>query len=469
LFHFASLCPWETEKNLNFKHFMEEKMRKFWIVLLALGLVAAFSMPAFAAVDGKFSGSLRVRGWYDYNVMGIEKDTVAGATARQFYDNRLRMEPVFKIAEGLTLTTRFDALEKKWGETLATANNSISWERAYVTFDTKGGRFQVGYQENNAFGTVFGNSAGSQAMIKYFLPLGDFTLIAAIEKGLEGQGTLVAPYTSRPNQIDADYDIYDLGFVYKFKGGDAGLMMQNAVNKNYRTAANGYSMNLYIFDPYVKMKMGSVYFEAEGLYATGKWAAYDDPKARDDIDFTQYGIYMMANVDLAPAYVGGIFAWSSGDDGEDANKKKQGMFAALGLNQAVNLSLMMMSYEYTNQIGKRTGDASIQAADQIGYASDNMQFYQIFAGIKPMKDLDVKASLSYARATEKPRDAAGAKFEDSVIGTEFDLTATYKIYNNLSYMVGFGYLWVGDYFKGTNAAAKTENDYLLMHQLLLSF
>ena len=111
-------------------------MRKFWMVLLALGLVAAFSMPAFAAVDGKFSGSLRVRGWYDYNVMGIEKDTVAGATARQFYDNRLRMEPVFKIAEGLTLTTRFDALEKKWGQTLTTNNESLSFERAYVTFDT---------------------------------------------------------------------------------------------------------------------------------------------------------------------------------------------------------------------------------------------------------------------------------------------------------------------------------------------
>jgi len=167
-------------------------MRKFWLALLALGLVAAFSMPAFAAVDGKFSGSLRVRGWYDDNLKSLDKDKYAGAGSRQFYDNRLRMQPEFKIAEGLTLTTRFDALEKKWGETLSTAgsvnfNDSVNMDRAYVTFDTKGGRFMVGYQENKTFGTVFGNSGAntSVGMIKYLLPVGSFTMIAAIEKGRE--------------------------------------------------------------------------------------------------------------------------------------------------------------------------------------------------------------------------------------------------------------------------------------------
>ncbi len=55
-------------------------MRKFWMVLLALGLVVAFSMPAFAAVDGKFSGSLRVRGWYDDNLLSLDKDKYNGAT-----------------------------------------------------------------------------------------------------------------------------------------------------------------------------------------------------------------------------------------------------------------------------------------------------------------------------------------------------------------------------------------------------
>jgi hypothetical protein len=55
------------------------------------------------------------------------------------------------------------------------------------------------------------------------------------------------------------------------------------------------------------------------------------------------------------------------------------------------------------------------------------------------------------------------------MGLEFDVTAKYKIYDNLTYMVGAGYLWTGDYFKGTNSANAVGNDYLLMNRLSLSF
>jgi hypothetical protein len=55
------------------------------------------------------------------------------------------------------------------------------------------------------------------------------------------------------------------------------------------------------------------------------------------------------------------------------------------------------------------------------------------------------------------------------MGFEFDVTAKYKIYDNLTYMVGAGYLWTGDYFKGTNSANSVGNDYLLMNRLSLSF
>ena len=55
------------------------------------------------------------------------------------------------------------------------------------------------------------------------------------------------------------------------------------------------------------------------------------------------------------------------------------------------------------------------------------------------------------------------------IGNEFDISATYKIYDNLSYMVGFGYLWAGDAFMGSNSGATIDNDYLVTHKLTLSF
>ena len=36
-------------------------------------------------------------------------------------------------------------------------------------------------------------------------------------------------------------------------------------------------------------------------------------------------------------------------------------------------------------------------------------------------------------------------------------------------MVGFAYLWAGDYWKGTNSANMIDNDYLVTHKLTLTF
>jgi hypothetical protein len=61
------------------------------------------------------------------------------------------------------------------------------------------------------------------------------------------------------------------------------------------------------------------------------------------------------------------------------------------------------------------------------------------------------------------------EFDSDKYGTELDITGSYKIYDNLTYMVGFGYLWVGDYFKGYDVNAKTRDNYLLTHRLTLNF
>ncbi|MHB8138144.1 MAG: hypothetical protein ACYDGO_07105 [Smithellaceae bacterium] len=49
--------------------------------------------------------------------------------------------------------------------------------------------------------------------------------------------------------------------------------------------------------------------------------------------------------------------------------------------------------------------------------------------------MDSIASVSYANADKKP-----VGYLNNAYGYEVDLTATYKITNNLSYMMGVGYL-----------------------------
>ena len=93
----------------------------------------------------------------------------------------------------------------------------------------------------------------------------------------------------------------------------------------------------------------------------------------------------------------------------------------------------------------------------------NGWFFQARAGVKPVAALDIMASVSYARA-DKPNDILKRDY-----GYEVDVTATYKITNNLSYMLGAGYLFTGDYYKGTSEYNQVDDNFLVVNKLTLTF
>ena len=97
----------------------------------------------------------------------------------------------------------------------------------------------------------------------------------------------------------------------------------------------------------------------------------------------------------------------------------------------------------------------------------NGSILQVFAGTTIDK-LSLKTSLSYAKADQDGDDGAGV-YADKDYGTEFDLEASYKIYDNLTYSAGFGYLWAGDFYKGSLATNKIDDTYLLMNKLQVTF
>ncbi|HYA15182.1 MAG TPA: hypothetical protein VEF33_12655, partial [Syntrophales bacterium] len=157
-------------------------MRKFWIVLLSVGLIMAIAAPVLA-VDVKFSGSYVIQGYYEDNrqIADIPGSTLPGSQAGPSLSltwQRLRVGTEFQVAEGLKLTTRFDAMEKVWGAasgaagaaagqapfaasmdangiqtTGSTAAENIKFQHVYVTFNTGIGRFLVGYQAQTGWGT----------------------------------------------------------------------------------------------------------------------------------------------------------------------------------------------------------------------------------------------------------------------------------------------------------------------------
>lgn len=416
-------------------------MKKLLVVLLALGLVLGFSMTA-AATDLSVSGSYWVRGYYASN-WALLDEAAGGEVNTDFYAQRLRVSPVFNVAEGLTLTTRFDALERVWGVAgISDANlgsQNVRFGRAYVTYKSPIGKFDIGYMAGGAWGTVFqDDTADGVPRIKYTGVFGPVIVLALTEKGTEKDAVA--------GTKDSDYDKYAIAGIYKWDGGQAGLLYYYLPNK---AVAENLDFTRHYVAPYFKANFGPLYLEGEASYYGGT----KDFDAGADIDLEGYSWYLYGKYNMGPAYVGFQYAHVDGDDPTTLNDEENGYPDSADWDPC----LILFDYWTATYMGALGGQVG-----NLGLTNGNL--YQVFGGFSPMENLTVAASLTMADADEKPLN-----YVEDDYGTEFDVTLTWKIVDNLEYMAGFGYLWTGDYFKGTSAATQIEDTYLLMHKLQLNF
>jgi hypothetical protein len=517
-------------------------MKRFWLVLLTLGLVLAFSASAFA-VDVKVSGEYYAAGLYlnktTLNDARWDYDRTNPSTA--FFFQRLRIGTDFILSPSLKLVTRFDAMERIWGGARSAQdptqgpngiyqnhtsagttaeNENIAFDLTYVEYISPIGMFRVGYQPDYEWGTVFGNrTTGDPAgIITYGAMAGPITLVAQYAKEKDMSRSAVDPYATT---TDRDYDSYRLGVIYNFntskaKGEVGGLFLweRDATNKPFNGSPTfaalphvgiggglylnelsfTYLTNAYKAIPYFKVNIGPVALQGEAEYTFGDAMKWEDSDGASN----PYGLHNSANVSISaisvfldatatfgPVYVGGTFAYLSGDD-PGTNDKLEGSNSLAAVNTSGldwNPCLILFNNEVmTNWVGGLNGHSDSQASGEMS----NAWFFQGRVGVKPTPQLDAVLSVSFATADKKP-DPKLHSLANSVIGgpyysttqygngnygTEIDLTGTYKITNNLSYMLGAGYLFTGDYFKGYDyprANYKIVDDYMIINKLTLSF
>ncbi|PKN17679.1 MAG: hypothetical protein CVU71_14700 [Deltaproteobacteria bacterium HGW-Deltaproteobacteria-6] len=431
--------------------------------MLSLGLVLAFSISAMA-LDVEFSGEFYAAGVY-LDKTTVKKDTATDGPSTAFYYQRLRVRTDFTVSPGLTLVTRFDAMERAWGATRDAAgtalaadsagtraeNENIALDWAYINYKSAVGVFDVGYMNDGATGTIFGNSYAPAGRIKYSYAVGPVTLNAAYTKVKEANRTAV---NTTATTTDRDNDKYSIEGVYNWKTGRAGLDIKYYNYAENRTAAQPYKRNYFLLTPYILAKIGSVALQAEFNYLNGR-DKFDNGAA--DITLDNIAGWVDATADLGKFYAGGTIAYVSGNDPGTTDKNEGGI-----LNGGRDWSpcLIMWNYERTNWAGTLAGyDGAAQDT-----AMTNSWFFQARGGVKPIDALDIMASVSYANADKKPAD-----YLNNAYGYEVDLKAIYKITNNLSYMLGVGYLFTDDYYKGKSDANNLRNDYLVINKLTLTF
>jgi hypothetical protein len=453
-------------------------MKRFWLVLLSLGLIMAFSASAFA-VDVKVSGEYYAAGMY-LNKTGLADTDTNPNTA--FFFQRLRMGTDFIVSPSLKLVTRFDVMERIWGgerlppgttlDTLSAGtraeNENIAFDLMYVSYDSPIGLFKVGYQIDSAWGTIFMDSSMPRGTVAWNYTSGPWWFALGYKVWDDKSLSAV---TTTTTQTDLDRDKSALAFKYIGKDAEGGLLGGHVRDARSKTAITNTTNLLYYLQPYAKAKFGPVSVQAEVDYFWG-----DNPKDSTDalnpnkkLELWAGWVDATANLDMF--YVGGTVAYVAGDD-PGTKDKIEGHSGIVNGGIDWNPCLIMFNNDLTYWAGNVVGNNPIlPPANQqsvLGGPMANALFFQGRGGVRPTPQWDVMMSVSYAQADKKP-----AGFANGTYGTEFDLTGTYKITNNLSYMLGVGYLFTGDYFKGDETTLgnthKVNDDYMLINKLTLTF
>jgi len=442
-------------------------MKRFWVVLLTLGLITVFSTTVFA-LDVKFSGEYYAAGMYLDRASLIKDADPLSGTSTAFYFQRLRVRMDFVVSPGLTLVSRFDAMERAWGAARSAPgtalaadsagtraeNENIAFDWVYVNYKSPIGIFDVGMMNDGATGTIFGDSYGPAARIKYGNVFGPVKIGLAYTKVMDKSLTAINPTTVTDN----DRDKYGVVAEYTWKTGRAGMNINYYRYADTRPTSN-YKRNYFLFTPYATAKIGPVALQAEFNYLTGD-QKYELPAVTPDRRLENMSGWVDATADFKVVYVGGSIAYVSGDDPSTTDKIEGGIING---GRDWKPCLIMWNYDRTNWAGGLSGWNGTNQDT----AMANGWFAQGRVGVRPVSQLDIMASVSWAHAEKTP----SAQWESRDYGYEVDLTATYKITNNLSYMLGGGYLFTGDWYKGINAAGtnQIQNDFMVINKLTLTF
>lgn len=458
-----------------------EKMKRWRIILLLLGLSMIYSHSALA-VDVKFSGEYFAGGLY-LDKTTLKKDTATEGPSTAFYFQRLRLNTTFVLNPGLMLITRADIMKRAWGAqrsnpgiALDTAsagtraeNENIAFDWAYIQFASLLGIFRAGYMNDNVWGTVFADGAGPKGKVAWSYLQGPWFVTVQIVKMGENS------YTATKNTVtssDVDNDKYCAAVRYSWKGGEAGVLGGVGRDGTNRPAGDNKAL-FYTLIPYAIVYVGPVKIQAEADYFWGKWKQYETSQM--DVKMDSLAAWIDATADFGKFYVGGSIAYVSGDDPGSADKIEANSLLTNGGRDWTPCLILFnsdLTYWAGNQVGHNPGLIPLNPYGYNGGPMTNAWFFQGRAGVRPMDKLDIMASVSFANADKKPwgnpLDSSTAYLYNDY-GYEVDLTATYKITQNLSYMLGAGYLFTGKYFKGTSEGNAVADDYLLINKLTLTF
>ncbi|MBN1930825.1 MAG: hypothetical protein JW786_04365 [Desulfobacterales bacterium] len=433
-------------------------MKKFAILALAAAMVVAFTLPA-SAFDSEFGGYWRTRAYTQQNFNGND-DQPGGDLSK--VDTRTRIYYTAKFSEDFKFVNKFE-FDADWGDKkdgygdITADGIKVEIKNSYVDFNLDCYNFKIGVQHwVLARGFVFDEDFAG-AIVTYNMEGIAIPLIWV--KGYEGDEN------SSPDIADnntADFDYYAIAPSFKLSDtltikpyflwattdepSDANNLYDIPKINNVDVWDLSDNADIYYLgvDLDAKLDMASIWFT--GVYEMGTIEYADG----DDVDISAYLLAIGASADLGGLDVHGQVFYASGDDDADDDDYEE--FAGP----------KGRSYIWSEIMGWGIFDMGLEkSAGAPGDQISNIWAANLGVGFAPMDKLKLKADLWYAQLAEDNT------YGENELGTEIDLTATYKIMDNLSLDLIGAYLFAGD---ATSLDGQNEDDpYEIGTRLSLSF
>jgi len=423
-------------------------MKKLMVIGIALFAAFMFVVPA-SATTLELGGYYRIEGrWQDSP--NLDKDNDDGGARWRM---RFRFTPALIVSDALRFDFKADIFD---GTTFGTFKNKTSTakentgtyidvDRAWMTVTTSFGKFAGGRMAGGSWGLTFGDDNEDYDRIRFDTKFGNVSTGVIVQKNVERDSNESGD--SIPGQVDADTDVYYAYGLYGADFGKIGLLGAFQNGKSTTTA----DTTKYALLPYFDTKFGNFGVRGELAWATGDTDPDAAAAATTDIEELMWNLE--ADVTFGAFKFTAGYAWVQGDASAADTKSQEANQVYGGIGDDWDLLVVLMDVD-TFINGHAYG--SFPAGVKLWYAQ-----------------LDWKANKTWnfwttiGGATAQNTGQYGVNASDKM-GTEIDVNAQWAVMKNLKFLVRFGYLDAGDFWKSTGIT-NLDNTYSAYQQWTLSF
>ncbi|MDW7771572.1 MAG: hypothetical protein SCH71_01655 [Desulfobulbaceae bacterium] len=445
-------------------------MKKFLSTAAALGLVTGLAATA-SALELKVDGVYQVDGYYINQGDGAAggggvfpfddqfSQALRGADtdSDSWYWHTFRINPTLIVNDKVEVRGDLRLVDDDtvWGSQPDgdTGNLSdgkhIRMRKLWLVYDSPIGKWEIGRRPAGAWMNDFVNSSGAADRIMLWAPaMENFKAYAFLQKSFEKDG-----FDGTLENNDNDY--YEVAAGYVAEGITAWLGAAWTDDNRNDIGPLGSEFDQYRIKGYGDFKLTDTFkVLGEFDYLFGE-TSFNSGAPDVDRDAWAGMLGVVGNFgDLSTTLA--YFGISGQDDSNDSTAYSVGT----GTGTDFEPLYILTGYE-ANVLNGDLGPNLVGTAAR----TSGVHAVMLLADFNASEDLTLHGGLAWAQADET--DWFGPELDDEY-GWEFDLGLAYKLYQNLTYEVHFGWWAVGD-FAELGGATTTEDIYLLSHHLSMKF